>query len=75
MFLELVPEDVSGKLAELSCANVERGCRRRKHKNGPKTMQLREYALREFLEIFVDDRPFCRDAFFKHANVQSKAVF
>ena len=36
---------------------------------------LREYALREFGEIFVDDRPFCRDACFKHANVQSKAVF
>ena len=38
-------------------------------------MQLREYALREFWEIFVDDRPFCRDACFRHANVQSTAVF
>ena len=26
-------------------------------------------------ENFVDDRPFCRDACFKHANVQSKNVF
>ena len=32
-------------------------------------------ALREFLDIFVDDRPFCRDACSKHANVQSKSVF
>ena len=31
---------------------------------------LREYALREFWEIFVDDSPFCHDACFKHANVQ-----
>ena len=38
-------------------------------------VQLREYALVEFWEIFVDDRPFCRDACSKHANVQSKAVF
>ena len=38
-------------------------------------MQLREHALREFWEIFVDDKPFYRDACFKHANVQPKAVF
>ena len=38
-------------------------------------MQLREYTLREFWEISVGDRPFCRDACFKHANVHSKAVF
>ena len=43
--------------------------------NSPRTMQLREYGLREFWEILVDDRPFCRDACFWHANVQSKAVF
>ena len=36
---------------------------------------MREYALWEFWEIFVDDRPCCRDPCFKHANVQSKAVF
>ena len=41
----------------------------------PRTMQLREYALREFWEIFVDDRPFCLDACFRHANVRSKSVF
>ena len=38
-------------------------------------LQLREYALREFWRILVDDRPFCRDARFKHANVQSEAFF
>ena len=36
--------------------------------------QLREYALREIWEFFVDDRPFCRNACFRHANVQSKVV-
>ena len=43
--------------------------------NSLRTMQLREYTLKEFWEIFVDDRPFCRNACFRHANVQSKAVF
>ena len=38
-------------------------------------MELREYALREFWEIFVDDGPFFRDTCFKHANVQPKAGF
>ena len=40
-----------------------------------RTVQLREYALREFWEIFVGDRPFSCNACFKHANVQSKAIF
>ena len=40
-----------------------------------RTIQLREDALREFWEIFVDDRPFCRNACSRHANVQSFAVF
>ena len=83
MFRELVPEDVIGKPFELSCANVGRWWRRRKHKmekasrrswtdyvNSPRTKELREYALREFWEIFVDDGPFFCDACFKHANVQ-----
>ena len=35
----------------------------------------RQYALREFFEILVDDRPICREVWFKHARVQSKAVF
>ena len=26
-------------------------------------------------DIFVDGKPFCRNACFKHANVQSKALF
>ena len=41
-------------------------------------MQLREYTLREFWEIFVDDRLLGADAMFRHVNVwyfQSKAVF
>ena len=38
-------------------------------------MQLREYALKEFWQIFLDDRPFCRMACFQHANVQLKFVF
>ena len=40
----------------------------------PRTKELREYALREFWEIFVDDGPLFSDACFKHANVQPKAV-
>ena len=70
----LAPQDVIGKLAELRCANVESEWRRRKHKMEKasrswtgvenRTMQLREYALREFWEIFVDDRPFGADARF-----------
>ena len=36
---------------------------------------MREYALREFWKIFVDDRPFCRNACFRHANVRPKADF
>ena len=87
MFWELVLTDVIGQPAELSCANVECEWRRRKHKMekasrrpwtefecSPRSIQLREYALREFWGIFVDDKPFCRDACFKHANVQPKAV-
>ena len=38
-------------------------------------MHLSEYTLREFREIFVDDGPSGADAFFRHENVQSKAVF
>ena len=41
----------------------------------PGPSQFREYAPKGiFWEIFVDDRPFCRDACFQHANVQSEAV-
>ena len=45
------------------------------NENNTRTMHLREYTLREFWEIFVDDGPFGADAFFGHVNVQSKAVF
>ena len=40
-----------------------------------RTMHLSECTLWYFMEIFVDDGPFGADAFFRHANVQSKAVF
>ena len=88
MFWELATEDVIGKPAELECVKMERDWERRKHKmekasrgpwteneNSPGTMQLREYTLREFWKIFVDDRPFGADALFRHVNVQSKNVF
>ena len=45
------------------------------YEHSPRAMQLREYTLKEFLEIFVDDRPFGTDAMFRQVNVQSKAVF
>ena len=38
-------------------------------KNNPRAMQLREYTLREFWEIFVDDRPFGADAFFSKCPI------
>ena len=37
-------------------------------------MQLREYTLTEFWEIFVDDRPFGTDSTNRKVNVQSKAI-
>ena len=41
----------------------------------PRPPQLREYALREFWEIIVDDRRFYRDSSCKPAHVQPKADF
>ena len=41
----------------------------------PRAMQLREHTLKEFWEIFVDDRPFGAEATNRQVNVQSKAVF
>ena len=38
-------------------------------------MQLREYTLKEFWEIFVDDRPFGAESINRQVNVQPKAVF
>ena len=40
-----------------------------------KTVTVKRACTEGFWEIFVDDRPFCRDACFKHATVQPKAVF
>ena len=58
MFWELAPEDVIGKPADLSCVMVERKHRKNKmerasrrswteKENTPRTMQLREYTLRD----------------------------
>ena len=40
----------------------------------PRAMQLTVYTLKEFWEIFVDDRHFGTDSIDREANVQSKAV-
>ena len=37
-------------------------------------MQLREYTLKEFWEVFVGDRPLGTDSTNREGNVQSKAV-
>ena len=88
MFWELAPEDVVGKICVLKCAKIERLWKSRKSKMekasrwswteneiSPRAMQVREYTLKEFWDIFVDDRPFGAEQFFRHVNVQSKAVF
>ena len=43
--------------------------------HNPRAMQLREYTMKEFWEIFVDDRPFGAEAINRQLNVQLKAVF
>ena len=78
MFWELVRGDVIGKPVELQCPKiVEKASRRAwtEYEHSPRAMQMREYTLKEFWEIFVDDRPFGADAIFRQVNVQSKAVF
>ena len=88
MFLEIVQEDVIEMPAELNSADFGREWWGRKNKieratgrpwtefeYSQRTILLSEFSLRKFCEIFVDDRPFCRNACFRHANVQSKAVF
>ena len=82
MFWERVPEDVLEKLA---LEHEWRGKKRKTEKAtgrqwkefdfSARSVHLREYALRKFWEIVVDDKPFCRSGGFKHANVHSKAVF
>ena len=44
-----------------------------KFEHNSRAMQLREFALKEFWEIFVDNRPFGADAIYRQSNVQSKA--
>ena len=84
MFWEL---DVIGKPVNTQSPKVMNAWKRRKYKmekasgrpwiqfeHNPRAMQLREYTLKEFWEIFVDDRPFGTDSTNREANVQSKAV-
>ena len=87
MFCELAPGDVIGKPVKSQCPEVMNAWKRRKHKmekasrdpwskyeHNPRAM-LREHTLKEFWEIFVDDRPFGAEAINRQVNVQSKAVF
>ena len=88
MLGELAPEDVIGKPVKSQGPKVMNALKRRKHKmdkasrepwieheQSPRAMQLRRCTLKEFWEIFVDDRPFEADAIDRQVNVQSKAVF
>ena len=45
------------------------------NENSPRAMQLGKCTLKEFREVFVDDRPLGADAIYRQINVQSKAVF
>ena len=86
MFWELAPEDVIGKHVN-AMSKVMNAWKRRKHEmekasrghgfnmNSPRAMQLREYTLKEFWEIFVDDTPSGTDSTNREVNVQSKAAF
>ena len=87
MFWELAPGDVIGKPVNTHCAKVMNAWKRRKYKmekasrrnwiqyeHSPRAMQLREYTLKEFWEIFVDYRPFGTDSANREVDVQSEAV-
>ena len=76
MFWELAPGDVIGKPVALQCPKIERERRRisAECEYSPRAMQLREYTLKEFWEIFVDDRPFGAESINRQVNVQSKVV-
>ena len=88
MFWELAQGNVIGKPVNTHCPKVTNVWKQRKYKmeqalrraldssvHSPRAMQLRECTLKEFGEIFVDDRPFGTDSSNKEVNVQSKAVF
>ena len=45
------------------------------YEHNPRAMQLREYTLKEFWEMFVDDRPFGTDSTNREVNVQLKKQF
>ena len=48
---------------------------RRLRDYNPRTNHLREYTLKDFWEVCVDDSPFGADALLRQVNVHSKAVF
>ena len=86
MSWKLVPEGVSGKPAEFTSANsgfmwrvkkdqveVATGVTWTDSEWGPRTLQLREYPLRELLAIFVDDRPFHSGSLNWHAKCSIKS--
>ena len=88
MFWKLATGYVIGKPVNTQCPKVMNVWKRRKykmekasrgpwsqHEHSPRAMQLREYTLKEFWQIFVDDRPFGTDSTNREVNVQSKAVF
>ena len=88
MFWVLAAGGAIGKPVKSQCPKVMNAWKRRQHKmekalrrpwidyeHNPSAMQLRGYTLKEFWEIFVDDRPFGAESINRQVNVQSKAVF
>ena len=88
MFWELAPGGVFEKDVDSQCPKTRRAWEPRKIKMekasrwiwqrnayNTRTKHLREYTLKEFWEIFVDDCPIGADALLRQENVHSKAVF
>ena len=86
MFWDLAPGPVIGKPVKSQCPKVLNARTKKKmekasrepwieFEHNPRAMQLREYTLKEFGEVFVNERPFGADPNNRQVNVQSKAVF
>ena len=88
MFWKLAPGDVIGKPVKLQCPEIVNAWKRRKHKmektsrrawteyeHRPGAMQLREFSVKGFWDIFVDDRLSGADAIYRQVDIQSKAAF
>ena len=71
MFWELAAGGVFEKDVDLQSPKT----RRARNEYNRRTSHLREYTLKEFWEISVDDSPFGADAILGQVNVHSKAVF